>query len=96
MLVRTIFALLAIGLTSTCLTQGLRDRSGDADSLPNVPDVFRIEFVAREPLVRNPCAMAFDFAGRLCVGMGPQYRSPNPTSSRYSRHKTLRISQRGC
>lgn len=58
------------------LGQSLTDRSGDLDALPNVADGFKIEFVAREPLVRNPCAMAFDFGGRLCVGMGPQYRTP--------------------
>ena len=50
----------------------------DLNALPNVPDGFQIEFAAKEPLVRNPCAMAFDFHGRLCIGMGPQYRSPKP------------------
>lgn len=58
--------------------QSLTNRSGDLDALPIVPDGFRIEFVAHEPLVRNPCAMAFDFVGRMFVGMGPQYRSPKP------------------
>jgi len=58
--------------------QDLKDRSGDADALPEVLPGFQIEFVAGEPLVRNPCAMAFDFTGRLFVGMGPQYRNPAP------------------
>jgi len=44
--------------------------------LPTVPEGFRIELVAREPLVRNPCAVVFDSRGRICVGMGPQYRTP--------------------
>ncbi len=60
------------------VAQSLSDRSGDLDALPEVPPGFKIEFAAREPLVRNPCAMAFDVAGRLCVGMGPQYRTPKP------------------
>ena len=47
-------------------------------ALPTVPEGFRIELVAREPLVRNPCAVVFDSRGRICVGMGPQYRTPRP------------------
>lgn len=54
------------------------DRGADAGLLPKVPEGFEISFFAREPLVRQPCAMAFDTKGRLCVGMGPQYRSPKP------------------
>ncbi|MCH2130672.1 MAG: chitobiase/beta-hexosaminidase C-terminal domain-containing protein [Pirellulaceae bacterium] len=46
--------------------------------LPQVLDGFRIELVAQEPLVHNPCAMAFDVRGRMCIGMGPQYRRPTP------------------
>ena len=58
--------------------QGLGDRSGDIDALPVVPDGFEIGFAAREPLVRNPSAMAFDVRGRMFIGMGPQYRKPRP------------------
>jgi putative membrane-bound dehydrogenase-like protein len=58
--------------------QSVTDPSGDLDALPIVPPGFMVEFAAREPLVRNPCAVAFDFAGRLFVGMGPQYRTPKP------------------
>lgn len=76
---RLILAVVLIQFGIKCVVgQSLTDRSGDLDALPNVPSGFKIEFAAREPLVRNPCAMAFDFAGRLCVGMGPQYRSPKP------------------
>lgn len=48
------------------------------DSFPKVPDDFNVALFAQEPLVRNPCAITFDKQGRLCVGMGPQYRKPKP------------------
>lgn len=54
------------------------DRDGNRDALPTVPAGFEVSFFAREPLVRQPCSMAFDAKGRLCVGMGPQYRNPKP------------------
>lgn len=54
------------------------DRDVDRNALPAVPPGFEVSFFAREPLVRQPCAMAFDAQGRLCVGMGPQYRNPKP------------------
>ena len=43
---------------------------------PIVPDDIEVTLYAKEPLVRNPCAITFDTRGRLCVGMGPQYRNP--------------------
>ncbi len=49
-----------------------------ADDFPVVPDDFEVSLFARDPLVRNPCAITFDALGRLCVGMGPQYRRPKP------------------
>ena len=71
---RLIFAVfVGFAIAQACFGQSLTNRSGDLDALPNVPVGFNIEFAAREPLVRNPCAMAFDFAGRMFVGMGPQY-----------------------
>lgn len=48
--------------------------------LPTVPAPLRAELFAREPLVRNPCAMVFDARGRLFVGHGPQYRNPKPNT----------------
>lgn len=71
---------LVVGFASSQVAfgQSLTNRSGDLDALPTVPSGFSIEFAAREPLVRNPCAMAFDFAGRMFVGTGPQYRNPKP------------------
>ena len=47
------------------------------DDFPLVPDDIRVTLFARDPLVRNPCAITFDAQGRLCVGMGPQYRRPS-------------------
>jgi putative membrane-bound dehydrogenase-like protein len=49
-----------------------------AQLLPVAPPGFTVDLYAREPLVRNPCAMAFDGRGRLFVGQGPQYRNPKP------------------
>ena len=51
--------------------------AGD-DRSPLLADGFTVEVVATEPFVRNPCAMAFDRRGRLCIGQGPQYRQPQP------------------
>lgn len=48
------------------------------DELPIVPQGFTIDVIAKEPFVRNPCAMAFDRLGRICIGQGPQYRNPKP------------------
>ena len=56
------------------------DRDVNRDALPTVPPGFEVSFFAREPLVRQPCSMAFDAKGRLCVGMGPQYRNPKPNT----------------
>lgn len=49
-----------------------------ADDFPVIPEDFEVSLFARDPLVRNPCALTFDAKGRLCVGMGPQYRAPAP------------------
>ena len=54
------------------------DPGSDCEALPHVPAGFEIKFFAKEPLVRQPCSMAFDAKGRLFVGMGPQYRNPEP------------------
>ena len=48
------------------------------DDFPIVAEDLEVRLFARDPLVRNPCAMAFDARGRLFVGMGPQYRKPKP------------------
>ncbi|MFM1767613.1 MAG: hypothetical protein RJA22_142 [Verrucomicrobiota bacterium] len=54
------------------------DPKADRGALPIVPEGFVVTVFARDPLVRQPCSMAFDARGRLCVGMGPQYRNPKP------------------
>ncbi len=80
--VRGLIVALAITMgTSASARQGPGwqfDRDVDRNVLPTVPPGFEVSFFAREPLVRQPCAMAFDARGRLCVGMGPQYRNPKP------------------
>ncbi|MEZ6126239.1 MAG: DUF6807 family protein [Planctomycetaceae bacterium] len=48
------------------------------DQLPIVPDGFVVDVVAREPMVSNPCVMAFDRLGRIFVAQGPQWRGPTP------------------
>jgi putative membrane-bound dehydrogenase-like protein len=55
-----------------------QDKSADLRALPKVPPEFEVTLYASEPLVRQPCSMAFDERGRLFVGMGPQYRNPTP------------------
>ena len=53
-------------------------QSEPSKELPAVPRELKVELYAKEPLVRNPGAMAFDAKGRLFVGYGPQYRRPEP------------------
>lgn len=48
------------------------------DSLPGAVAGFEVMMFAREPVVRNPCSLAFDARGRMFVSMGPQYRNPTP------------------
>jgi putative membrane-bound dehydrogenase-like protein len=55
-----------------------RGQSAIDPVLPTVAPGLRVNLFAREPLVRNPAAMAFDRRGRLFVGQGPQYRNPTP------------------
>jgi putative membrane-bound dehydrogenase-like protein len=55
-----------------------KDLGADAKALPKAPAGFEVKFFAKEPLVQQPCSMAFDAKGRLFVGMGPQYRNPKP------------------
>ena len=54
------------------------DKQADRQALPQVPPGFEVTVFAAEPLVRQPCSLAFDARGRLYVGMGPQYRNPTP------------------
>ena len=52
-----------------------------ADDFPLVATDLEVSLFVKNPLVRNPCAITFDAKGRLCVGMGPQYRNPTPDTS---------------
>ena len=56
------------------------EASARPEEFPIVPDDLEVSLFARDPLVRNPCTITFDAKGRLCVGMGPQYRAPSPST----------------
>jgi putative membrane-bound dehydrogenase-like protein len=76
---RIIAILICICLINASAAWGqFDDKSADRESLPQVPAGFEVTVFASEPLVRQPCSMAFDPRGRLFVGMGPQYRNPTP------------------
>ena len=49
----------------------------DIGALPDTPEGFGVNIVAKEPHFINPAALAFDKQGRLFVGAGPQYRKPS-------------------
>ncbi|MBM3831461.1 MAG: c-type cytochrome [Verrucomicrobia bacterium] len=59
---------------------GQTDPKADRESLPQIAKEFDIAYFAREPLVRNPCSIAFDERGRMFVSHGPQYRNPKPST----------------
>ncbi|MBM3874879.1 MAG: hypothetical protein FJ382_14335, partial [Verrucomicrobia bacterium] len=46
---------------------GQTDPKADRESLPQIAKEFDIAYFAREPLVRNPCSIAFDERGRMFV-----------------------------
>ncbi len=81
---RSLESLRPLWLALVLLVPGTRNARAQSDSTPglvdrpDVPPGFEVTLYAREPLVRNPCSMAFDSQGRLSVGMGPQYRNPKP------------------
>jgi putative membrane-bound dehydrogenase-like protein len=58
----------------------ITDLGSNGNALPTVPPGFEVKLFAKEPLVRQPCSMAFDAKGRLFIGMGPQYRKPTPNT----------------
>lgn len=70
-------ALLLCATSLTAATLSLAAASQPL-ALPVAPEGIEIKLVASEPLLRNPCALAFDSRGRLFVGQGPQYRNPKP------------------
>lgn len=73
-----VYCWMLIHLGYVPLAWGQVDKSADRKALPTVPAEFEVTLFASEPLVRQPCSMAFDERGRLFVGMGPQYRNPKP------------------
>ena len=77
-IVRAGSCLAALLLVAALGATGSSGQSAAVPSLPTVPSELQVELFAREPMVRNPGAMAFDARGRLFVGQGPQYRNPKP------------------
>ncbi|MCB1225874.1 MAG: hypothetical protein KDK99_08710, partial [Verrucomicrobiales bacterium] len=77
-----IFVLVVAASTGSGLAQraSFSDADSDLNALPAAPEGFEVQLWAKEPLISNPCAMAFDTQGRLFVGMGPQWRAPAPDS----------------
>ncbi|MFM8326372.1 MAG: PVC-type heme-binding CxxCH protein, partial [Pirellulaceae bacterium] len=69
---------ICLSLTASPAWGQFTDAAADATLLPSVAEGFEVTLVASEPLVRQPCSMAFDRRGRLFIGMGPQYRNPTP------------------
>lgn len=52
--------------TSTAFGQ-FNDKSVDLSARPKVPDEFTVTLFASEPMVRQPCSMAFDERGRQAI-----------------------------
>lgn len=71
--------LLSLGLGAGHLF-GQVDKTPYLKDLPEVLPGFEVSLFAREPLVRNPCSIAFDERGRMFVSHGPQYRNPTPAT----------------
>ena len=69
---------LALALLLPAGALSFDDKGADGNALPKVPAGFEVKVFAKEPLVRQPCSVAFDAEGRLFVGMGTQYRDPKP------------------
>lgn len=77
--ISTLFLLTSVSLTVPAQVRAdFGDKQADRKALPQVPPGFEVTVFAAEPLVRQPCSLAFDTRGRLFVGMGPQYRNPTP------------------
>ena len=76
------FALSVLISLSVLRPLGADDTNLDTDTtkIPKLPDGFKVELIAKEPLIRNPVSMAFDRRGRLFVGGGSQFRRPNPAT----------------
>jgi putative membrane-bound dehydrogenase-like protein len=74
-IVRVCSFIFVCGIGALSVAQ-FNDPTADRQALPTVPAGFEVSLFAREPLVRQPCSLAFDKQGRLFVGMGPQYRNP--------------------
>lgn len=61
----------------SCIISAFGKLYAAPEDFPIVAEDLDVSLFARDPVVRNPCALTFDAQGRPCVGMGPQYRSPD-------------------
>ncbi len=75
---RSLKMLLLFVCSAGRLSADMVDTAADLSALPSVPAGYTLSLFAKEPLVQQPCSMAFDARGRLFIGMGPQYRNPTP------------------
>jgi hypothetical protein len=71
-------ALIALLLAPLAIHAQFSAGNVNPEALPEAVAGFEATMFAREPVLRNPCSIAFDSQGRLFVGMGPQYRNPTP------------------
>ena len=70
-----IFVVFAAGLVPSAVAD-TTNLDTDKSRFPTLPEGFKINLFASEPLVRNPTCIAFDRRGRAFVAQGPQFRKP--------------------
>lgn len=70
-----IFVVFAAGLIPSAVPD-TTNLNTDKSRFPTLPEGFKINLFASEPLVRNPTCIAFDRRGRAFVAQGPQFRKP--------------------
>ncbi len=78
---RQSLTILSLALAAGMSVLAQPDNTPGLVDLPEVAQGFEVKLFAKEPIVRNPCSMAFDAKGRMFVGMGPQYRNPKPDTA---------------
>jgi putative membrane-bound dehydrogenase-like protein len=71
------YILLSLGLGAGTVFAQV-DKTPGLKDLPEIVPGFEVSLFAREPMVRNPCSIAFDARGKMFVSQGPQYRKPKP------------------
>ena len=64
------FIFLAQGRAAVPKQDPFQDSGADLNAKPVVAEGFEISLWAKEPLVRNPCSIAFEGHGRMFIGYG--------------------------